>query len=555
MATAVDKAIERAVESKQPVYSSDEKPAALSFTAIMRWAEERPPAYGADTREFDKWHDEFLHREPHLNGVVGQATSLIRNRGWSMTGGKIQVNRTKEIFHDADRQAGARFGDGYRRYITRMARSFYIASFGAISELGRDEAPRMAGGVTTAGPLRAIWSADPTRFKMRTRGTKDHSLNEFPLAYYPVRGKMQNWRHGDFLRIVDNPSIREEIPVGYSAVAMARELAEILVAVYRYDKEKLGARAPKGLIILNNITEAQWELAMKSRRAKLDGLEREYFGDVAVLAGSSVDQVEAKLLALSNLPDNFKRQEAIDLLMYLYALLFRFPPDEFWPVRGGSFGRGQETAIGVERATRKGDMDFFSIFQEQMQKELPAAVLLEFEERDDRGRRIEAEIHNLYADIATKLYEAGASTHPDGPLLRREQALSFLVLNKVIPPEWSEAVEDVEVTDTEIARVNLLRERLLDTKPQVHRAIAQYPEQPIVRYQWPSGRELVLWERGDQAIKRSHLITKKRAVLYRNDEAGVTITDEDVDTAVSAGNGRLGAEFAQLLEATALDAA
>jgi hypothetical protein len=112
--------------------------------------------------------------------------------------------------------------------------------------------------------------------------------------------------------------------------------------------------------------------------------------------------------------------------------------------------------------------------------------------------------------------------------------LSYLVANGVIPPEWSEAVEDVEATDTEVARMNLLRERLLDTKPQVHRAIAQYPAQPIVRYQWPSGRELVLWEQGSQAIKRSHLITKKRAVLYRNDDAGVTITDEDVDTAVSA---------------------
>jgi hypothetical protein len=85
---------------------------------------------------------------------------------------------------------------------------------------------------------------------------------------------MQHWRHGDFLRIVDNPSIREDLPVGYSAVAMARELAEILVAVYKYDKEKLGARAPKGLIILNNITEDQWNTAMKSRRAKLDGLEQ-----------------------------------------------------------------------------------------------------------------------------------------------------------------------------------------------------------------------------------------------------------------------------------------
>lgn len=549
-ATTVDKAIERAVDSKQPSYSAEERPIALSFATLMRWAEERPPEYGADTREFDRWHDEFLHREPHLNGVVGQATSLIRNRGWSMIGGKIQVNRTKAIFHDADRQAGARFGDGYRRFITRLARSFYIASFGTVAELGRDEPPRMAGGMTTAGPLRAMWSADPTRFKVRTRTHKDFPLDEYPMAYYPVRGKKQYWRHGDFLRIVDNPSIREDLPVGYSAVAMARELAEILVAVYRYDKEKLGARAPKGLIILNNITEEQWNQAMKSRRARLDGLEQEYFGDVAVLAGSSVEQVEAKLLALSNLPDNFKRQEAIDLLMYLYALLFRFPPEEFWPVRGGSFGRGEETRIGVDRATRKGDMDFFSAFQEQMQRELPAGVLLEYDERDDRGRRIEAEICKIHADIASTLYQAG-SLNIEGPLLTRQQALSYLVENGVIPPEWSEIEEDVMATDTEVARMNLLRERLLDTKPQVHRAIAQFPDQPIIRYQWPSGRELELWPRGDQAVKRSHLITKKRAILYRNEDADLMITDEDVDTAVAEANGRLGEEFAQLLEAPA----
>jgi hypothetical protein len=57
MATAVDKAIERALESKQPSYSGEEKPMALTFTALLRWAEERPPDYGADTRKFDEWHE------------------------------------------------------------------------------------------------------------------------------------------------------------------------------------------------------------------------------------------------------------------------------------------------------------------------------------------------------------------------------------------------------------------------------------------------------------------------------------------------------------------
>lgn len=561
--TAVEKVVERMADSKQPAFGGDAAVGEFAgFGTVLRWAYEEAPPYDPDTRLLDAWLRDFVQREPHLSGVVAQATSLVRNRGWSLTGGRNTVSRVKAMMHDADRRDGAARGEGYRHYITRIARSFYITNIGAISENGRDAAPRMMNGMVTAGPLRSMWSTDSTRFRLRPHGTKNYPLREFPLAYYPQGGKVQYWRHADFFRIVANPSTDDRMMgAGFSGVAMARELAEIMTAVYQHDKEMLGARAPKGLLILQNIDEPMWDAAMKSRKEKLDGMEREYFGGVAVLAQAGVEQADAKLVALSSLPTGFSQREMIDLLMYLYALVFGFSPDEFWPVRGGSFGRGAEAEIGVERATRKGDKDFFSAFQEKLQAELPATVLLEYEERSDSGRLIEAQLEKIYAEVATMLYEAGAGTHPDGPLWNQQMTLSYLIERGMVDPVYTDVVEEVEVEDTDIVRTRKMKERLMDTSDQVRAAVEWQkgaierrgkggPAYDIVRYLWPSNRVVELWPANEYPhYGKLHRVAKKRAVLFEDEDTGLVITDKDVDTAVADAGDRLGEEFAQVLEA------
>lgn len=563
----VEEVVERAVASKQPPFNDEGVGlGGISFGTILQWAADTPPPYEPDTRELDRWLVEFVRREPHMGGVVAQATSLVRNRGWSLTGGRNTVTRAKTMMHDADRRDGAPRGEGYRHYITRIARSYYIPNIGAISENGRDAPPRMADGTVTSGPLRAMWSTDPTRFRLRPYGTKAHPLSKYPLAYYPQKGKVQYWTHADYFRVVANPSLDDRMMgAGYSPVAIARELAEIMTAVYAYDKEQLGARAPRGLLLLQNIDEEMWRASMAGRKIELDAEMRERYGGLAVLAQMGLDQIDAKIIALSSLPAEFDRREMIDLLMYLYALVFGFSPDEFWPVQGGSFGRGAEARLGVEQATRKGDMDFFSAFQEKLQAELPAIVLLEYEERDDRGRRIEADIAEVHARIAQTLYEAGQNGL-EGSLLTKQQAISYLVSQDIkgIEPEWSDAIEDITAEDTDIVRVRRLKERLLDTSEQVRTAMkwqerkvkrsAATGEYDIVRYQWPSTRVQTLWPASEWPhYQNLHPVPRhvKRAVLFRDEETGLVITDDDVDTAVSDGSGRLGDEFAQILEAEA----
>jgi hypothetical protein len=46
-----------------------------------------------------------------------------------------------------------------------------------------------------------------------------------------------------------------------------------------------------------------------------------------------------------------------------------------------------------------------------------------------------------------------------------------------------------------------MRERALEDH-NVRSAILQYPREPIVRYEWPTGREVILWGRGEDAVRR-----------------------------------------------------
>ena len=144
---------------------------------------------------------------------------------------------------------------------------YYTADLGTVSEVGRDG---------RNGPLRALWHVDPARCRL-TGDTRT------PLIYYPAGATAQQWRPHDFYRVVSLPSTNEQFRgLGFCAVSRCLELAKTMIAVLAHDQEQLGARAPKGLLLLHNISESQWNNAMAARQETLDKLERAYFGGVAV---------------------------------------------------------------------------------------------------------------------------------------------------------------------------------------------------------------------------------------------------------------------------------
>jgi hypothetical protein len=483
------------------------------------------PIYAANSRMRDQVLHHIWRAEPHLAGIVNAVVLIDSNRGWSLTGGRNQVNRFTKMLHDADG------GQGWRTYMRKSSLSYWTTDLGMVTELGREG---------KGGPVRAIYHTDSTRCQLVNGPNQD-------LNYYPSTGVGQVWTAADYFRICSMPSDDELFGgLGYCSISRAIEITRILYAVMIHDQEQVGARAPKGLLLLSNISEEQWEQSLATREEKLDSLEYRYYGGVQVLASSGMGNPDAKLVALSQLPANFDAKTFYDLCMYSYASCFGFDPSEFWPVQFGSMGRGTETEVQHMKATGKGGTEFALAYAEQLQRVLPDTLAFEFEQRDDQGAIAEANVNAAKSAWVMNLYNAGLMQ--GAPLVSRDEARQLLADNDLIPSEWTLTPDEATSTDTE-------EERMLDTV-QVRRAIAQFPYEPIIRMTWKPGKQIKMRVIYDP-IRRKRTFAKgtRRAtddILY--EKGDVTITEGDVDDAIEDARQTVGDEFASLLVAPAYKA-
>lgn len=495
-----------AAKSKQPRLSSTKKEASNFFSSVFRWVNDanlEEPEYRPDSRLRDKWLSEFWKKEPHLAGVISSVNSIDTNRGWFMVGGRNQVSRYTQILRNAEN------GEGWRQYLSLQSTAYYTTDMGAITETGRDG---------KNGPLRALYHLDPTKCYL----TDDVRA---PLKYDKNK---EPWTNDDFFRLTSMRNVMEEYHgLGLSACSRVLDMAKLMIAVYTHQTEMIGARAPKGLLLLQNISQGQWEEAMKIRDARLDSDMRKYYNAVAVIAQEGVDSVDAKLVALSQLPEGFDIEVFTNLLMYAYALCIGYDPIEFWPVLAGSLGRGRETDIQHRKGTGKGGLNFMLAFQEQLQAQLPETIHFEFEQRDQEGVLLDAKVSQAWADVVMTLRGKVRSTTPgpndpsgdgtttlDGSesVISVEEARMLLVMNGVIPDAWTSSEEQVKATDAkEIERMR--KEELLENE-SIRRAIYQYPHEPIVRYDWKKNKTVVLFSNGEEALKATrYTIVKPVALL------------------------------------------
>lgn len=460
-----------AAPSKQPRFQN----AQSIFSSTYRWIKSAAfdePVANANSRVWDAWFRKFMLYEPLLAGVINSVVQIDKNRGWTLTGGRNQVARYLRVLHGADD------GAGWRSYLDWQAQSFYYASMGFVSEVGREG---------DGGPMRALWSVDPTRCELTGNRAE-------PLRYFPRSGSMQLWQREDYFRAASLVSTDEaRWGLGVPAVRRMYELAKIMVGVWEHDKEQLGARAPRGLLLLHGITHDQWNDAMQTREESLNAYEREYYGGISVLASAGVEEVQAQLVALSQLPKDFNTETWTNLLMYGYALIVGYDPREFWPVSSGSLGTATETETQHRKASSKGDLDFSLAHQEQLQRELPEALHFEYEQRDVGGEIADAQAAQAKAAVISeinKLVVNGAN------VFSADEIRQLLARERIIPQEWTEQEEDVQATDRESEL-----ERML-TLPQVRRACEVFLAEPIVQYSFRSGATRVLWERGSEALRR-----------------------------------------------------
>lgn len=472
-------AVERVMgdASAQPRFGATS--AKAIFGSVWNWTKSaallEEPVSNASIRQWDSWLREFVLREPYLAGVLNSVVQIDKNRGWNLIGGRNQVIRYSNILHDADE------GAGWRNYITWQAQSYYSTRMGLVTEIGSEG---------EGGPMRALWSVDPCRVELT-------GMLDKPLRYFPAAGgAQQEWQPQDYFRAASLTST-DEARRGYGFPANARcyDLAKIMVAVWEHDKEQLGARAPRGLLLLKGITQDQWDTAMQARDEALDAYERKYYGGVAVLAGSGAEDIDATLFALSTLPKDFDLHEWVSLLMYGYALAYGYDAREFFPVDGGQLGSAKETEVQHRKASSKGDLDFSLAHQEQLQSRLPETIQFEYEQRDASGEQLDAALATARAAVITEVnkWVVGGTT-----VLTADQILQLAAQANLIPEEWTVQEEDITVTDTNDSK-DQTRARLLEL-PRVQRAIQYFPDEPLVSYSSRTGRLRTLLPRAGDLL-------------------------------------------------------
>lgn len=526
--------------SQQPRFAQD---ARAFYASVYRWVNEaaiEEPPYATMSRTRDAWLADFWRREPHLAGVLNSVVLIDSNRAWKLVGGRNQVYRYTDVLHNWQYTPSLA---GWRHGMKAAALSYYTTDINAIVEVGREGEPKYNEGTGewSVTPLRAMYHTDPTLCQL-TGETRT------PLEYNPGSGQTQHWGPWDFMRLASMPAIQEQYRgLGFCAVSRCLELAKLMIAVYQHDEEQLGARMPKGLLLLHNISEDQWRTAMEARDTELTGMERKYFGGVAVLASSGMDQVAANLVALSSLPQGFDLRVFTDLLMFGYALAFGRDAREFWPVSSGALGTGTETEVMATKASGKGEIDFTLTLQEQLSapRNLPPTLQFEFAQRDTGAELVDANVATAWATAINTMAAPSGMGLPS--TLTDAEKRQLLAQQGLIPEGWTVEEEEVTATDTAAAagdtstpgEARQLRERYLSLS-RVQRAIERFPDEPIIEYTGPVGRERVLWRRGGDAIRRYWQVERAAGgqVLFQAPD-GTVITEGDVAAAFAAGDARL----------------
>lgn len=493
--------------SKQARFDPAASPTDL-FMSMYNWyysqdAVEEPP-YEANSSKRDGYLRNHVHQNPNMAGILNSVIDIDKNRGWRLVGGRNQVARFTDMFHSFQVAPGLK---GWRPGVSFSSRSFWESNMGFVVELGRDGMD---------GPIRQFYTVDPVNCKLTGNTVK-------PLEYTNATTKAKRyWRDEDYFRGASNVSNNEKFNgLGYCALDRALTLSKLMLALYEHDFEAMGARAPRGLLLLQGISEQSWTKAMQAREAKLDSKGYEYYGALAVLA-SAAKTVDAKLIGLSELPKGFNMREFMDMLMYGLALCFGYDPSEFWPVQFGAMGRGTEMEVQHEKATGKGRLDFPLTFQEQLQGFLPATLEFMFDQRDEKGDLLHASVNQAWINAVTSM--SGSN------IISVEEARVLLADYGVLPRSWAptdtESKTDLDEVDTEgtvegdldkepvpaepadmKARVQTKRLKLLKDdlkqRPYIWRCAERFPAEPIVQYSWPGNTMLMLWERAEEILERS----------------------------------------------------
>lgn len=405
---------------------------ALAFALNVGATLTNAPRYWSVTR--DTWMSNFVHKEGNdlLAGAVTTMAAKVAATPWYLEGPMVLVEMArKQLLHWSD------FHKGWNSLVTKWTTSYLTRDFGGAIELLR------ANRSDKEGPALGYAHLDESK----CRPTSDP---EYPVAYN--NGDKWVKLHRSWVgQIVDMPNPNDSyLGVGFCSVSRTLGTASILLDLVRYKREKLSDLPPAGLLLINNLSQEEWEDITVRYDARQRNEGNTTWRDILTVFGyDPAYQLSAEMISFSELWDNFSEEEATRLAIYTFALGFRTDPREFWPVSAGPLGTATEAEVQAKKAKGKGVGIIYSAIEEVLNgpDALPEGVTFHFDFQDDEEDLRNAQIKDKHTQWIRRLWEGrnpgtGMSVGEgveqvasDGGIITTEQAQALLVRHRIVPAD------------------------------------------------------------------------------------------------------------------------
>lgn len=396
-------------------------PIAHSWTLRVAATLEEAPSYWSMRR--DNWMVDFVKRAGNdlLAGAMSTLVAKVVSTGFYIEGPLALAEMAMDMVLN---QMG--FGAGWDVEVSKWTQGFLNRDAGGVLENLR------ASATDHEGPSMGFAHLDESK----CRPTKDP---EYPIIYMNKKRGPIKMHRSQVTRLIDTSEPRDKYRgIGFCSVSRALATALILMDLVRYKRERLSDLPPAGILLLNNLTEAQWRDIITNYDARQHNQGNTTWRDIMVACGYDPSfPISAELFETSALPEHYDERVATEIAIYTFALAFRVDPREYWPVSAGPLGTATEASIQDKKAKAKGEGIIFSNIERLLNGPfgLPPLVKLRFDYRDDEEDMMAAEIAGRKIGNVRKMWEASPNAAELGGMIDRDEARAILVREGLVPPD------------------------------------------------------------------------------------------------------------------------
>lgn len=428
--------LEISVQSRPSATAQPMQNILTGWLSVLANSDEAPPYW---SRKRDQWMREFVRQPGNdiLAGTVSTVVAKVAGTGWYLEGPERTANLYRNILiQQSD------FGAGWDVMIQKVVTDYLTQDAGGWMERIREGEQGAALGVAALDNAQMWITGDP----------------EYPAQYSTTfqadatddKRNMLRLHRSQIVHLVDSPSPRESLlGVGFCAVSRALTTARILMDIARYEREKLSDLPPAGLLLLNNLSQQQWQDLQKQYDTRQEQRGNQVWRQVMVAFGlDPTVPLSAEMVSFSQLPESFDKMTTTELAVYSFALAFRIDPREIWPVSSGTLGTATEAEVMHLKARAKGAGLLLTELERALNDgfTLPASLVFKFDFQDSEEDSQSVAIAREKAAFIRALWEPprqGAMSEVSGEgLISRDEARSWLVREGLFEEDELLVMED-----------------------------------------------------------------------------------------------------------------